>query len=189
MRPAHTVVGAWAAGNLVLALVLLAFTPTPLVALLYVASAGIVAAFGLAVLAAIRGGRVGVQQRQPRRATAAVFVAVAAGLGLTGLAYGWWVSALAVYPLGVAAWMLRGERLPADARPWPVVSDRAEPAGPPQYVYRGTSTGTAVPVPAEHAAHGAPAPPPEPRPMGAVQKAGWLLITARALVDLLRRRR
>ena len=62
MRPSHAVVGLWAAGNLVLALVLFLFTPAPPVALLYVTSVAIVAGFGLAVLLALRSGRVGVQQ-------------------------------------------------------------------------------------------------------------------------------
>jgi hypothetical protein len=198
VRPTQ-VVGFWAAGLVVLAVVLFGFTlrprATPLEALLFLGSAALVAAFGLAVLLAVRAGREhAMQQRQPRRATAAVFLAVAGGVAALALVYGWVLLLLALYPLGVAARMLQGERLPPDSRPWPAVLGDVEPAGPARLPYRGEAIGVAVPVPAEHPAH---APPPEPAPTPArggkaatVAKAGWaVLILVRAVAKLLRRRR
>ena len=120
LKPAHAVVGAWAAANLVLALVHLGFHPRSLPFFLYIGGTAVVAGFGLAVLLAVRAGRVGAQQRQPRRASAAVLAVIGVALGLAGFAYGWWLSALAFYPVALAAWVLRGERLPRGARPWPV---------------------------------------------------------------------
>lgn len=192
MKPAHTV-GVWAAGILVLALVLLGFGtfefPTGVLpVMIFVAAAAIVAGFGLAVLLAARAGRVGAQRRQPRRASAAVFAALGIAVGLSGFVYGWWLSPLAFYPLALAAWLLRGERLQPGARPWPVALDVAEPAGPPRVVHDGSSVGVAMAVPAEHAAHGPP-PPPPPRPSPRLRMAAVLLGGARALWNLIRGRR
>jgi hypothetical protein len=162
MKPSHGVVGAWAAGNVVLALIMLWFSPRSLQFFLYLAGSALVAGFGLAVLAAVRTGHEGPQRRQPRRAGAAVFAALGAAMGLTGFAYGWWLSVLGVYLLGVAAWLVRGERLRPGAHPWPVARGDAEPAGEPVLVYHGSSIGAAVPIPADHPAHGPPTPPPPP---------------------------
>lgn len=190
MKPSHAVVGGWAAGNLVLALILVfAFRPAGfLEQLLYIWSSAIVAVFGLAVLLAARTDRVGTQQRQPRRATAGVFAALGVAVGLTGFAYGWWLSVIAFYPLVLAAWLLRGERLHRRARPWPAALDETEPAGPPRFVHHGSSLGLATGVPAEHDAHGPPAPPP-PRPSHRLRKAALLIAAARAVVNMLRRRK
>lgn len=188
MKPSHAVVGGWAAGNVVLALVLLAFSPAPLPVLLYIAATALVAGFGMAVLLAVRAGRVGAQRQQPRRASAAVFAVLGLAVGLTGFAFGWWFSVFALYPLGLAAWLLRGERLPPGARPWPVALEGAVPAGPSHFVHHGSSIGITTAVPAEHAAHGPP-PPPPPTPSGRLRAAALLMIAARAVVDLLRRRR
>ncbi|HXT46964.1 MAG TPA: hypothetical protein VN748_23090 [Pseudonocardiaceae bacterium] len=191
MKPSHGVVGAWAAGNVVLALVHLAFHPRPLPFFLYIAGSAIVAGFGLAVLAAVRTGRDGPQRRQPRRASAAVVAALGVAMGLTGFAYGWWLSVLGVYLLGVAAWLVRGERLRPGARPWPVALGDAEPAGQPVLVYHGSSIGTAVPIPADHAAHGPPTPrtPPPPEPPGRLRNTVVLILlvaAARAVKNVLR---
>lgn len=165
MKLSHGVVGAWAAANLALGLIILGFTPArPLQFFAHIGGTLMVAIFGLAVLLAVRTGHVGAQQRQPRRATAAVIAALACAVGLSGFAYGWWLSMFGVYLLGVAAWLVRGERLRGGARPWPVARADAEPAGKPAMVYHGSSIGTAVPVPAEHPAHGPPAPRPQPSP-------------------------
>lgn len=196
LKPSHAVVGGWAAGNVVLALVLLGFGPFEfstgaLPFLLYIAATVIVASFGLAVLVAVRSGRVGAQRRQPRRASAAVFAVLGLAVALTAFSYGpygWWLALLGLYPLGLAAWLVRGERLRPGARPWPVAPDLAEPAGPARLVHDGSSVGVAVAVPAEHAAHG---PPPQPsrRLRTAVRSGGLLIAVGRAAVDLLRGRR
>ncbi|RCW46092.1 hypothetical protein DFQ14_102394 [Halopolyspora algeriensis] len=190
MKSAHAVVGAWATGNLVLALILLfAFRPAGFIEqLLYIWSTALVAGFGVAVLLATRAGRVGTQRRQPRRAAAGIFAALGLAVGLTGFAYGWWLSVIAFYPLVLAAWLARGERLRRGTRPWPAALGDTEPAGPPRFVHYGSSLGTATAVPAEHAAHGPPAPPP-PRPPHRLRKAALLAAGARAVVEMLRRRR
>ncbi|MDR7301438.1 hypothetical protein [Haloactinomyces albus] len=190
MKPSHAVVGGWAAGNLVLALILLfAFRPEGfLEQLLYIWSSALVAGFGVVVLLVTRSGRVGVQQRQPRRATAGVFAALGIAVGLTGFAYGWWLSVIAFYPLVLAVWLLRGERLHRRARPWPAALGDTEPAGPPRFVHQGASLGATTSVPAEHAAHGPPRPPP-PRPSHRLRKAALLIAGARAAGKMLRRRR
>jgi hypothetical protein len=195
VRPWH-VVGGWAAGLTVLAFTLLGFTlgtapSTPWVSVLYLGSAGLVAAFGLAVLLAARRGREhATQRRQPRRATAAVFLAIGIAVATLGLAYGWVVPLLAVYPLAAAAWMLRGERLPAHARPWPASTD-PEPTGPAQLPHGGEPVGVAEPVPVGHPAHAAPPPPaPEtPAQVSTTAKVGLGVLFARAFVKLLRRQR
>lgn len=187
--PSYLVVQGWAATNLVLALILLlGFRPGPLEALVHIASVVLLTGFGLVVLLAMRTGRVGVQSRQPRRSSAAVFAALGLAVGLTGFAYGYWLGLLGLYPLGIAAWVLRGERLERGVRPWPVALDGAEPAGPPRLVYHGSSIGGAVAVPVEHPAHGPP-PPPPPRRSSRLRSAVLLVAGARAVADLLRRRR
>jgi hypothetical protein len=189
MNSSHGVVGAWAAGNVVLALGLLAFSPAPLPFFLYIAGSAIVAAFGVAVLWAVQTGRVGTQQRQPRRASAAVFTVLGVVLGLTGLTYGWWLSVLAFYPLVLAAWLVRGERLPRGARPWPVALDGAEPATPPGFVHHDSSIGAAVPIPVEHAAHGPPPAAPSSDRLGRAILLVLLVAAVRAIVEVLRGRR
>jgi hypothetical protein len=187
MNPSHAVVGIWAAGNVGLALGLLAFDPAPFEVLLFIAGAALAAGFGLAVLLAVRTGRDQPQHRQPRRASAGVLAAVGVTVGLLGFAFGWWLSVLAFYPLVLAAWLLRGERLPRGARPWPAALDGVEPASPPRVAQHGSAVGTATAVPVEHPAHGPPTPP---RPGSRrLRGAAVLLAAARALADLLRGRR
>lgn len=193
MKPPHGVVGAWATGLLVLALVLFFFARQPAVVVMYLAAIGLVACFGLAVLlAARRGAEHAVQRRQPRRATAAVFAALALAVAATGLAYGWVLALMAVYPLGVALWMLRGERLPAGTRPWPVAVEGTPPAEPAPMRYGGERVGTAEPVPSGHPAVGSPEGPTYPGParrdgsVPAVAKVGWAVIVARVLARLVR---
>lgn len=191
MKPSHAVVGGWAALNLVLALILASvFQPAgPLEQFLYIWSAALVAGFGLIVALAVRSGRVGVQQRQPRSAAAGVFAVLGLTVALLGYVYFWPLSLLGIYPLGLAAWLLlRGERLPAGVRPWPVALDDAEPAGPPRFAHQGSGVGTATAVPEQHDAHGPPRPPPPP-PSRPARGAVLLLAGARALADLLRGRR
>jgi hypothetical protein len=193
MKPSHGVVGTWAAGILVLALIHLAFRPRPLPFFIFIGGSAVVAGFGLAVLLAVRTGRDGVQCRQPRRASAAVVAALGAAMGLSGFAYGWWLSVLAVYLLGVAAWLVRGERLRPAARPWPVALGDTQPAARPALVYHGSSIGTAVPVPADHPAHGPPPPaPPAPEPSATVRRGVLLVLlvsAVRAVVNVLKGRR
>lgn len=177
MKPAHAVVGAWAAANLALAVIVLAFHAGPLQLMIHVGAAAIVAGFGLAVLLAVRTGRVGPQRRQPRSASAAVFAGLGVAAGLTGLAYGWWLSVLGLYSLALAAWLVRGERLPRGARPWPVALDGAEPSGPARLTHPGSSLGAAMALPVEHAAHAPPAAPP-----GSVAAAGRPDRLARAVL-------
>lgn len=194
MKPWH-VVGFWALGLTVYAFTLLGFAlgtspSTPWASVLYLGSAALVAAFGLAVLLAARRGREHAQQlRQPRRATAAVFLAIGIAVATLGLAYGWVIPLIAVYPLAIAAWMLRGERLPARADPWPATV-RPEPTQPARLPYEGEAVGTAEPVPADHPAHAAP-PEPEPEASARVSttaKVGLGVIAGRAILKLLRRR-
>ena len=193
MKPSHGVVGAWAAGILVLALIHLAFRSRPLPFFIFVGGSAVVAGFGLAVLLAVRTGRDGHQRRQPRRASASVVGALGTAMGLTGFAYGWWLSVLGIYLLGVAAWLVRGERLRPAARPWPVVLGDAEPADRPALVYHGSSIGTAVPIPADHPAHGPPPPAPPAPELSATVRRGILLVllvsAARAIVNVLKGRR
>lgn len=195
MRPAH-VVGAWACGLLVLALVLLVFVRHLAVFVMFLAATGLVALFGLAVLLAGRAdGEHTVQRRQPRRATAAVFAALGCGVAATGLAYGWVVALLAVYPFGVALWMLRGERLPARTRVWPVTVDGAPPAAPAPLSYHGEALGTSVPVPAGHPGRAAPQGPAYPTradqasPLPVIAKLRWTVIAARVVARMVRRQR
>ena len=196
MKPPHGVVGAWATGLLVLALVLFLFARQPAVVVMYLAAIGLVAGFGLAVLlAARRGAEHAVQRRQPRRATAAVFAALAVAVAATSLAYGWVLVLAAAYPLGVALWMLRGERLPAGARPWPASVDGTPPAEPAPLRYDGQTMGTAEPLPPGHPAAAAPDGPLYPTradregSIPATAKVGWMVIGARVLVRLLRGKR
>ena len=193
---AAQLVGAWAAGNLVLTLILLAFTAGPLQLGVHLAAVAILTGFGLIVGLAARAGRVGPQQRQPRSASAAVLAGLGVAMGLTGVAYGWWLSVLGLYPLALAAWLLRGERLPPGARPWPVALDGAEPSGPAHLTHHGSSPGAAIAVPVEHAAHAPPAAPPgsvaAARRPDRLARAVVLLIlvaAARAVRTVLRGRR
>lgn len=134
--------------------------------MLYLAGMALVAGFAVAILLAVRAGRVGPQHRQPRRAGAAAVAAIALAIILPGAVYAWWLSAFGLYLLGFAAWLLRGERRSREAHPWPVALDSAGPARRPGLVHHGSPLGAAVAVPGEHAAHGPPVhpPPPEPAP-------------------------
>jgi hypothetical protein len=191
LRRGHLVVGAWTAGNGVLAGLLLGFHPSPIEIGLYAGAVLLVSAFGLAVLHAVRTGRgVGTTVRMPVRSTAAVLTAI--GLTLAGLAlpYGPLWLVVALYPLIAAAVLVRGERLPADTRPWPASLDgmplaEPHPARRP-LVHHGETLGDAVAVPPDHPAH-VPAPP---------RRRSRLLVlllvvpgAVRALVDLITRRR
>jgi hypothetical protein len=199
MRPLPVVVvGGWAAANLGLALILFAFHPEPLEALVHLGSTALITGFGLLVLLAVRIGRVGTQLRQPRSAGTAVFAGLGLALVLTGVTYDWWLSVLGFYPFLLAVWLARGERLPRGARPWPVALDGAELAGPPRLVRHGGSLGVALPAAggsADSAPPGeiAPEPVPEPpQPSGRLRTAILvvLLVTAaRAVREVLKGRR
>jgi hypothetical protein len=112
--PAH-VVGLWATGNAALALGIIPYHEWSFAVLLHLASAGLVALYGLAVMIAWRRHGVGPQLRTAYRSVAAlaagVLVLVLAGTTV----YGWWVLALAPYPALVLVLTLRRERLPAGA--------------------------------------------------------------------------
>ncbi len=190
-RPAHAVVGGWAAANLGLALGLLAFRPGTLELMIHIAATAAVAGFGLAVLVALRTGREGPQVRQPRRATAGVLVALGLAVGLSGFAYGWWLALLGIYPLllGALLGLARRERLPLGAQPWPVALDGAEPAGHPSLAHDGSSLGAAVALPADHPGHGPPTPAPSSEPSKVVHGAVTLATAVGAVRTLLRRRK
>jgi hypothetical protein len=190
VRVSHLVVGGWIAGNGVLAGLLLGFRPSVVSIAVYAAGIVALTIFGLSVLVATRTGHgIGTSVRVPVRSTSAVLAAL--GLTLAGLAlpYGWWWLVIALYPLAAAAVLVRGERLPASARPWPLVADGAAPADPDPsrrtLVHRGESSGPAVPVPPEHPAHGAP----RPRRRGGLGRVVAVLAVLRAVVGLARRRR
>jgi hypothetical protein len=178
-RPIHLLLGGWVAANGVLTGILFIYHPQPISVALYGAALVIVSAFGLAVLAAARQGRVGAQRRIAVRGTSAVLAAV--GLLLVGLGtlYGWVLSLVGLVPLIAAAATVRGERLRAGARPWPVVPDGTPPAAElPE------RSGTAVPSPRDYSAREARA----ARPVGAVKAAGLAVVAARTVRTLLRRR-
>lgn len=194
LRRGHLVVGAWTAGNGVLAGLLLGFHPSPISIGLYAGAVVLVSVFGLAVLYAVRTERgVGPPVRMPVRSTAAVLTAI--GLTIAGLAlpYGPLWLVVALYPLIAAAVVVRGERLPAGERPWPAAADGmplAEPY-PARWplVHHGETLGDAVAVPPDHPAH-VPAPPRPPR-----RRSRLLVLllvvpgAVRALVDLITGRR
>ncbi|GAA2864027.1 hypothetical protein GCM10010472_21620 [Pseudonocardia halophobica] len=176
LRTGHLLVGAWTAGNGVLAGIMLGFRPQTISLLLWLFDLLLVSGFGLAVLLALRARRgVGTTVRMPVRSTAAVLTA--AGLTLAGLAlaYGWLWLLVALYPLAAAAVLMRGERVPAGTRPEPAVLDGMPPAPNPRpQEYDGTTTGEAVPVPAGHPARDPePAPPSDPP-----RRRGRLLVLA-----------
>jgi hypothetical protein len=177
-RPIHLLLGGWVAANGVLTGILFIYHPQPISVALYAAALVIVSGFGLAVLAAARRGRVGAQRRIAVRGTSAVLAAV--GLLLVGLGtlYGWVLSLVGLVPLIAAASTVRGERLRAGARPWPVV-----PGDTPSAELPGRS-GTAVPGPHDHSAREARS----ARPVGAVKAAGLAAVAARTVRTLLRRR-
>lgn len=183
MRPFPVVAG-WAAAVLGLALVHLAFGPPPLPVGIFVGAAVIVAAFGLAVRRSLRAGRAGPQLRQPVGAGASVLAAITVGVVVICAVYGWWSAPtgvpalLALYPLGLAVWLLRGERLRRGARPEPVVPDDAEPAGPPRALHRGSGLDAGTVEAADTAAG------PEreaPKPPWWARAAALALAGARAL--------
>lgn len=193
LRSSHLVVGAWTAGNGVLAGIMLGFRPQTISMLLWLFDLLLVSGFGIAVLLALRVRRgVGTTVRMPVRSTAAVLTA--AGLTLAGLAlaYGWLWLLVALYPLVAAAVLVRGERVPAGTRPEPAALDGMPPAPNPRpQEYDGTTTGEAVPVPADHPARD-PEPAPSPEPP---RRRGRLLVLAatvpaavRAAADAVRRR-
>ncbi|WP_433505868.1 hypothetical protein ACQP04_04855 [Pseudonocardia halophobica] len=197
LRTSHLVVGAWTAGNGVLAGIMLGFRPQTLSMLLWLFDLLLVSGFGLAIVVALHTRRgVGTTVRMPVRSTAAVLTALGLTVAGLALAYGWLWLLGAMYPLVAAAVLVRGERVPAGTRPEPAALDGMPPAPNPRpQVYDGTTTGEAVPVPAGHPVRALPDdsdPPPPPAPprrrglplvfLTAVPAAG------RALVDALRRR-
>lgn len=182
MRAAVLVVVAWAVVNLVLTAVMFVFRPAPIEYLMHVVASVLVVAFGVLLFAAVRTGRgTGPELRQPRRARAAAMLGLGTVVGLTAFAVGWWVAVFAVFPLGAAVWLLRGERLGAGARPWPVVPEDAQPVtGRTRRTHDGSELGLAVAVPDAHPAHG---PPHRTRASGPARVAALLL------AGLVRRRR
>ncbi|MCE0767112.1 hypothetical protein LWC35_30025 [Pseudonocardia kujensis] len=197
LRTGHLVVGAWVAGNGVLAGLMLGFRPQPISMLLWLFDLLLVSGFGLAVVLALRARRgVGTTVRMPVRSTAAVLTALGLTLAGLALAYGRLWLLVALYPLVAAAILVRGERVPAGTRPEPAALDGMPPAPDPRpQRYDGTTTGEAVPVPAGHPARALPddsdpAPPVAPRRRRS--RALVLLTTVpaagRVLVDVLRRR-
>lgn len=186
MSREFAVVGGWAAANAGLALGLLAF-PQPMIlpVLIFVGAAVLVALFGLVAMLAVHADQGGVRIRQPHRARAAALAGVGVAVALTGLAYGWWISLFAVYPLSLALWFARGERLRPGTRPWPAVLDEAEPAGVPRFAHEGSSLGVAVPVPDEHPAHGPERKPPPAPPR--IRLAWVALVAVRVLLRFLAR--
>ncbi|MFR9805980.1 hypothetical protein ACL02T_27375 [Pseudonocardia sp. RS010] len=167
LRTGHLVVGAWVAGNGVLAGIMLGFRPHTISMLLWLFDLLLVSGFGLAVLLALRARRgVGTTVRMPVRSTAAVLTAIGLTVAGLALAYGWLWLLVALYPLAAAAVLVRGERVPAGHRPEPAALDGLEPAPNPRpQEYDGTTTGEAVGVPAGHTARAAdpPSPPAPPR--------------------------
>lgn len=157
MRTSYLVVGGWAVANLALTAVMLVFRPMSIEVTLHVVASVLVAGFAVAVLLAVRAGRVGVQQRQPRHAYAAALLGAGTVIGLTGFALGWWISVFALFPLLAAAWLLPTERLERSARPWPVAADDVGAAGRARRVHDGSSLGRAEAVPDRHPAHAPPA--------------------------------
>jgi hypothetical protein len=184
----HIVAGIWAAMNLGLALGIFAFGRGTFETWIHIFSAMLVAAFAGAVLLAKRGGRDRPQHRQPRRATAATLGAIGLTLGVSGFVYGYWLGVLGLYPIGLALFLLRGERLPPGAEPSPAALDATSPApGPPRYGYTGSSPGPSAPVPPGHPARAAPDPGEHPR--SKVATAAVVVAAARAAASLARRRR
>jgi hypothetical protein len=143
--------------------------------------------FATGVLLALRAGRDRPTRRQPRRATAATLGAIGLTIGLSGFAYDYWLGVLGVYPIGLALFLLRGERLPTGAEPSPAALDSATPApGPARFGYTGTSTGPSSPIPPGHPAHAAPDPDQHPR--SKVATAAVVVAAARAAANLARRK-
>lgn len=141
MTPAR-VVGAWAAGNTALALLLLPFRPAPLPPFLYLAGSALVAGYGILVLRSARSGEGGGRRRQPTRAASAACVAIGIAVGLTAFVYGWWLAPLAFYPLLIGASLAPGERADPRARLQSGTPD-LEPAEPPRAVHDGSPEGVA----------------------------------------------
>jgi hypothetical protein len=193
LRTSHLVVGAWTAGNGVLAGIMLGFRPQPISMLLWLFNLLLLSGFGLAVVLALRARRgVGTTVRMPVRSTAAVFTAIGLTVAGLALAYGWLWLLVAIYPLVTAAVLVRGERVPTGARPEPAALDGMPPAPNPRpQSYDGTTTGSAVGVPADHPARAPdPPPPPEPTHRRTLSLALLTVVPAagRALVEAIRRR-
>ncbi|MCE3552974.1 hypothetical protein LWC33_16105 [Pseudonocardia sp. RS11V-5] len=197
LRTGHLVVGAWVAGNGVLAGIMLGFRPQPISMLLWLFDLLLVSGFGLAVVIALRTRRgVGTTVRMPVRSTAAVLTAIGLTVAGLALAYGWLWLLVAIYPLIAAAVLVRGERVPAGTRPEPAALDGMPPAPNPRpQEYDGTTTGEAVPVPAGHPARALPDDPDASPTAEPPRRHGLplVLLTAvpaagRALVDVFRRR-
>ena len=182
MRAAVLVVLAWAVVNLVLTALMFVFRPAPIEYVLHVVASVLVAAFGVLLFVAVRTDRgTGPQTRQPRRAGAAAMLGIGTVVGLTAFAVGWWMAVFAVFPLGAAAWLLRGERLGAGARPWPAVPEDAVPVtGRAPRTHDGSGPGVAVAVPGTHPGHGPP---------HRTTASGPARVAALLLAGLLRRRR
>jgi hypothetical protein len=179
LRTGHLLVGAWTAGNGVLAGIMLGFRPQTISMLLWLFDLLLVSGFGLAVLLALRARRgVGTTVRMPVRSTAAVLTAIGLTLAGLALAYGWLWLLVALYPLGAAAVLVRGERVPPGTRPEPAALDGMPLAPNPRpQEYDGTTTGEAVPVPAGHPVRAADPPPPPAPP----RRRGRLLVLGAVL--------
>jgi hypothetical protein len=166
VRTSHLLVGAWTAGNGVLAGIMLGFGAEPISIALWAFNLVLLSTFGVALLIAEHTGRgIGTAVRLPVRATAAALTAI--GLTIAGLAlpYNWLWLAVGCYPLVAAAILVRGERVPRGMRPTPTVLDGMPPAPTddplhPPAVFDGSGPGPTEPVPATHPAHA----PPRPRP-------------------------
>ncbi|MBN9110841.1 MAG: hypothetical protein J0I34_18925 [Pseudonocardia sp.] len=192
LRSGHLVVGAWTAGNGVLAGLMLGFRAQPISMLLWLFDLVLLSGFGLAVVVALRSGRgVGTSVRMPVRSTAAVFTALGLTVAGLSLAYGWMWLLVALYPLATAAVLVRGERVAAGVRPEPAALDGMPPApGVHRQVHDGTATGAAVAVPGTHPVRElVPADPTSPQePARPVVAAVATAAVVRGLLRAFRRR-
>ncbi|GAA4874610.1 hypothetical protein [Saccharopolyspora cebuensis] len=182
MRSELLLVVGWAVANLGLALGLLAFDQPlrPLPVVLFTGASALVACYGLVAATAIRRGAGGVRLRQPRRGWSAAFAALGLAVALLGVAYGWWITPFAAYPLLLAVVTAGDRRVPRGTGPWPAALDGAEPAPGRRFVHDGTGLGRAAPVPEDHPGHGPPPmPAPAPRRAGLLRRAVARLVPGR----------
>ncbi|HVV21773.1 MAG TPA: hypothetical protein VHF06_20230 [Pseudonocardiaceae bacterium] len=109
-RPAVVVFG-WAGLHALLTLVLVGFSyrdPFPLI--VYMCAVLLLGSFGTAVLLAARREPTG-WYRTAVRSTSTAFLAIAVTLIGLGFVYGYWLMLIALYPLLLAAVLVRRERL------------------------------------------------------------------------------